>query len=1354
MPTKRIDIIERAAADQRAQHLADGASTIAPIERMCDDCRLLLQVCPPHDVMLGGAYSRLQLWVWEQPEAGGIIWLSADLDPELRRFAIAHELGHFVLHRGEGIRGYAPCDERAVDQQADAAALRSEDHIVEEYSPRVRREQEANAFAAELLAPRAEMRRIFTSSPAIGTALLAAHFGISPLLARRRLIDAVLAPPRPANQPGESAQETDSDKGLRPTPGELIARLDEGQRLAARAAGPALVVAGPGTGKTATLVGRVAHLIEERHIPPEKVLALTFSNRAAGEMRERLERSGLPGERMPIMTIHAFAATLLREYASHVPHAPDEAELTADFRILDEANAYLLMEGLLGELPLHYYRSLGNPTGRLRTLLDDFSHARDELLTPTDYLALVDTMQRMPAPDELAPIESPGGAKNGHGQKIQPSDGTFTDEQIARARERAAAYAVWDRALRRRGLVDFGGLIQRAVELLRADPTVLADVRKRYSQILVDEFQDTNRAAAELLLLIADNGSGLWVVGDQNQSIYRFRGASPGNIPRLAERYPTLRVLRLRRCYRAVPGIVRVGSAMAAQMAQLAPVSSSPAPAPATGALREALQPLDLEPVRDDGDHPPILHGETFASAAHERVGLAAAIERFHANGYRFSDQAVLCRTHKQARQIAAVLTRRGVPVSQLGDFFERPEVKGALMLLTLAAGPDARGVLRATPLLVALGCPAPVGNELAATVRYLSTQRRTLPGALQNAHLLGQVPSLAPATRAGLVRLGEIATGLRNSLTVGLKLADFLLRPGGYAWRLARVADGQDAPRKLDALPGLETAGQAQQALAALGELVRLAWRFDARWRAEPEFRARLSRAVRHRRAPRPAQPDTLTPTPNADVMSMPSATPASAPAHIDETAPVVTCFLHYLHALRATDVTVPVPAGTEDAVHILTLHQSKGLEFPVVLLPNLAHGQFPASRHGRDEIAPPGFRDSDTPGERDAEERCLFYVGVTRARDIVAFSRAASYGKARTAERSALLALMDGAPDWIAAGSLLLDEECELLLAIAAAFEETSDGEEQDDSERPVEAVPAQSPQGKPVFRLPDLNQYLKCPLQYKYMRIHGFRDPARDAVYSFHAYIRRGAQELRDVQAASPGADWKAAETRLQSLWDEIGPAGHAYEDFYQQAAEAILREEWRAITSPEQAMASERVRLAQPLQAHLKQCIVEVTADREIDARIGAGESAAPLTVLVRLHTGRPRDDHKDDLTLPLYYLAFQQQHPDIPVRIVLAYTGGTLDDMAADSADSAGSYDPRHQHDVTDEARKAAERYLDANRKGRSKLDKLDEAAMGIVAGAFAPRPEERRCAACAYCYVCPSDPESAEPSPISTAASN
>ncbi|HKT37722.1 MAG TPA: UvrD-helicase domain-containing protein, partial [Ktedonobacterales bacterium] len=791
------------------------------------------------------------------------------------------------LHRGEGIRHYAPCDQRAVDQQADPAALRAEDHVVEEYSPRVRREQEANAFAAELLAPRAAVRRIFTSDSGMDMTRLAAHFGISRILARRRLIDAILTPERLSDDKDATAREAAAGELATPTPGELIARLDDGQRLAARTEGPALVVAGPGAGKTATLVGRVAHLIAERHIPPENVLALTFSNRAAGEMRERLVRSGLPGERMPIMTIHAFAATLLREYASHAPHAPDEAELTPDFRILDQANAYLLMEGLLGELPLRYYRSLGNPTAHVGTLLTDFSHARDELLTPADYLRLVGKMRSTSAPDTDTTSDTTA------------DEGAFSDEQIARARERAEAYAVWDRALRRRGLVDFGGLIQRAVELLRAHRTVLDDVQARYSQILVDEFQDTNRAAAELLLLIAGSaGGGLWVVGDQNQSIYRFRGASPGNLSRLTTRYPNVRVLKLRRCYRSVPDIVALGSAMAERMAELSPaVANMP-----TGALREALRPLHLEPVRGDGSRPAVLRAEIFESAAHERVGLVAAIERAHAQGYRYADQAILCRTHKQARQIAAILAARGVPVSQLGDFFDRPEVKDALMLLSLAAGPDARGLLRAAPLLVALGYPPPTGDELATTARALTSQRRSLPGALRDQRALSQIPSLSATTRAGLIALGEIATELRNSPSVSHRLAEFLLRPGGYAWQLARVGDGLDAPQPDGEFPGMASVERAQQALAALGELVRLTWRFDMRWTNEPEFRARLNRAVRQRRGARPTQPDTLTPGPNADVM--PDAMLPGAAIQPTETAHAAPCFLHYLRALRATDV------------------------------------------------------------------------------------------------------------------------------------------------------------------------------------------------------------------------------------------------------------------------------------------------------------------------------------------------------------------------------------------------------------------------------------------------------------------
>ena len=196
---ERIEVVTRAAATMWAQHHArNGASAgIERLERLCDALDLELKAAPASGVMLGGAYSRLQLWAWEQPELGGIIWLRDDLELEMRRFAIAHELGHYALHRGEGISLHPACDQHQVDQRADPGDLRTQDHRVEEYTPRARRELEANIFAAELLAPRAEVRRSFAADPGVDAAYVSMQFGISRVLAQRRLIDAVLAPIRP-----------------------------------------------------------------------------------------------------------------------------------------------------------------------------------------------------------------------------------------------------------------------------------------------------------------------------------------------------------------------------------------------------------------------------------------------------------------------------------------------------------------------------------------------------------------------------------------------------------------------------------------------------------------------------------------------------------------------------------------------------------------------------------------------------------------------------------------------------------------------------------------------------------------------------------------------------------------------------------------------------------------------------------------------------------------------------------------------------------------------------------------------------------------------------------------------------
>lgn len=1369
---ERVDVVFQVANQARAKvPPAAGPSAQAGevVRRLCEAVGITLCQVSGDDPMLGGsAYARLDIADSDVPENGCLIWLRKGVSTERQAFAIAHELGHFFLHRGEGAPLHLPCNETDIDDRADSGTLRTEDHRVEEYTPRARRELEANAFAAELLAPRAQIRQLFAAHPHTTPAWLAKVFGITESLAYQRLVDAVFTaaiPQRPEPAQRESGSSTEAAEN--PDQAQLIAQLDPSQQEAARATTPALVVAGPGTGKTATLIGRVAHLMAERGIQPERILALTFSNRAAGEMRERLIRHHLPGERMPVMTIHAFAASLLREYASQVPCGPGEPKLSPEFRILDQSDAFLLMEELLAELPLFYYRSLSNPTAHVRTLLADFSHARDKLLTPEAYLARVDAMPLMPtaAAGESDEIEALPGQAPPEDIRPAPPPGTFTREQVARARERALAYGVWERALRRRGVVDFGGLIQRATELLRANAQARAEVRGRYAKVLVDEFQDTNLAAAELLLLVAgENRQELWVVGDRNQSIYRWRGASPANLTRLAEHFPALRVYTLRRCYRSVPAIVQLGSTMAARMAELAlqrDTTDGTASAPSTSAssvLQLALKPVPLEAHRQQQTYPAVLQSE-FLDATHEHLGLAAAIQKQRQRGITYGEQAVLCRTHRQAYRIAAALASAGIPVRQMGDFFERQEIKDALALVELAAGPGPQGLLRGERLLTGMGYSLPSREILAAVVRFLTAARTPLPQALTDPTLLAQIPGLQPPVRQALLTLGTAAKKVRRTPSSGgafpesavsVGLAEFLMAPGGYAWHLMLIADGVvTIPAHSDGgdSPGRQ---RAQAALAALGELIRRASRFDLRWKQEPDFRKRLSQAVAHwqqgehsQAARQESLPGTMAPVPGADVQedegtgdAVPLLSQSAAPL-----APPVRCFLHYLAALRAADALISVPAAQDDAVQVLTIHASKGLEFPVVYLPGLAQGSFPPTAHRREEAAPPGFREVEAPGEQEAEERCLFYVGVTRAQDVVVLTRPTSDKRGKRPP-SSLLSLVEGALAEEHREPLFSNEELAAVAARAVATPDLDDQSEADEPEVAASEETAPTPPAnnasKRSYTLRELEQYLECPRQYKYAYGYGLTDPGQQVVYRFHRCVRRGLGLLRQMQTVLPAPDWATLEQQFKAAWEAEGPVGHAYDTFYWEHARSILRHEWKKLINAREEPGARSTLIAEPLQVELAHCCVRVTADQvTLTSDMPGDVQITPPTVLTRLHTGRPHKADANDFRLPLYYLGQQQQHPGAPIHINLAYLGDTLSDVSPELAlQMQGDV-----IDVTTEARKAAESYTKPGRKKRSRLDRLDEAARGIEEGRFSPRPDAERCKICAYCYVCPADPE-------------
>ncbi|MEN9558100.1 MAG: hypothetical protein RL141_469 [Candidatus Parcubacteria bacterium] len=302
---------------------------------------------------------------------------------------------------------------------------------------------------------------------------------------------------------------------------DLLEGLNEAQRQAVtHGEGPLLIVAGAGTGKTTVLTRRYLHLMKERGLTSDNILALTFTEKAAGEMEDRVLQL-LPNGTYDfwISTFHGFCQRVLEEKGL-------EIGLPNRFRLMTETDGWLLLKRRLDELPLDHYRPLGNPVKFLSALLRHISRAKDENVTPETYLAFAQE-----------------AALDGDAE-------TITGER-ARLKELADMYFAYRKIMRDEGALDFGDLIQETLRLFRERPAVLQAFRKRFPFILVDEFQDTNWAQYELVKLLAGDTKNITVVGDDDQAIYKFRGASLANILQFRDDYPEAKAVYLTENYRS-----------------------------------------------------------------------------------------------------------------------------------------------------------------------------------------------------------------------------------------------------------------------------------------------------------------------------------------------------------------------------------------------------------------------------------------------------------------------------------------------------------------------------------------------------------------------------------------------------------------------------------------------------------------------------------------------------------------------------------------------------------------------------------------------------------------------------------
>lgn len=289
--------------------------------------------------------------------------------------------------------------------------------------------------------------------------------------------------------------------------------------------GPLLIVAGAGTGKTTVITQRIVYLIEKGEAKPEEILGVTFTEKAAGEMEERVDKL-LPYGYVDlwISTFHSFCERVLRDYALDIG-------LPADFKILDATQAWLLIRQNLEKFSLNYYKPLGNPIKFVQALISHFSHCKDQGIYPEDYLE--------------------------YAEKLKSSLNDLPeDQETERIKEVANAYHVYQRLLLENSSLDFGDLINYCLKLFKKRPLILKKYREKFKYILVDEFQDTNFAQYELIKILAEPRNNLTVCADDDQAIYRWRGASFSNIVQFKKDFPEAKQISLVKNYRSTQNIL------------------------------------------------------------------------------------------------------------------------------------------------------------------------------------------------------------------------------------------------------------------------------------------------------------------------------------------------------------------------------------------------------------------------------------------------------------------------------------------------------------------------------------------------------------------------------------------------------------------------------------------------------------------------------------------------------------------------------------------------------------------------------------------------------------------------------
>jgi DNA helicase-2/ATP-dependent DNA helicase PcrA len=729
--------------------------------------------------------------------------------------------------------------------------------------------------------------------------------------------------------------------------------------------GPLLIIAGAGTGKTTVITERIKYLILEKDINPSQILALTFTEKAAFEMQERVDILLPYGyTNLWIQTFHSFCDRVLRDDAHTIGLAPN-------YKLISEAESILLMRQNIFNLGLKLFKPLGNPTKFLDALLTHFSRLKDEDISPEEYL---------------------GWAKT---QKSSDDKKQYL--------ELAEAFSAYEKLKTKESVMDFSDLISNTLLLFRKRRNILKRYQNQFKFLLVDEFQDTNYAQNELAILLAGDDKNITVVADDDQSIYRFRGAAVSNVLQFKKTFPKARIITLTDNYRSTQTILD-----------------------SSYRLIQHNNPNRLEVVEKIDkklkSHSHVMEKEIIfiheQRSEDEADVIAKTIKNLEKN-YQYKDIAILVRANNHSQAITTALQRHRIAYQFLGPgyLFQQDEIKDLIAYLTFLTNlSDSVSLFRVLSM--------DIFNisyvELNYLLNFAKKKNLTLFEALND---LNQ-NFLKPGTREKLQYFKTMAERhLKKSRKeqAGLILYYFLVDSGLYKT--------------------LEKSNSVKE---------------ERRVQNIAKFFDRIKNFETDR-----------------------------ADSNIFTLVEWLTLMLQMGDSPTAADVDV----RDRNAVNILTVHSSKGLEFKIVFLVNLVSDRFPTRERTEKIPLPASIIKEKLPKNVDfhlEEERRLFYVGMTRAKELLYFTAAEFYGTGKRIKKLSPF-IYEALPKLQEKENILKSAHQLSLSEALSAYKDTGEKEE---TKEPFKVT---------YLSYSNLQMFDICPLHYKAKVIFNIPTPIA-AVQSF--------------------------------------------------------------------------------------------------------------------------------------------------------------------------------------------------------------------------------------------------------------